>query len=179
MRFLRGPDGHRWMRMAVSVRQRFSFLPGLGYAFGLRSRQLNHLLVQAAFGATLYGRWNMYTSRTRMARITGHGAYAHLGAELSIPLSKEAAPTHLAFPLRLQQVFAFGRHALMVVASVGPRFDMLPMRVGLQVTLGVGHTLILPPAGIPILVEAIHQSYGAYDRDAWGLRVMMAWPLSW
>jgi hypothetical protein len=167
------------MRMTVNMRQRFSFLPGLGYAFGFTGRQLNHLLVQAAFGATLYGRWNMYKSRNRMARITGHGAYAHLGAELGIPLHKEAAPTHLTFGLRLQQVFAFGRHALMLVASAGPRWDVLPMKVGLQVTMGIGYTLILPPAGIPILVKAIHQSYGVYEKGVWGLRVMLAWPLTW
>jgi len=165
--------------MAVNVGRRFSFLPGLGYTFGPTTRQVNHLVVGAAFGATLYGRWNMYKSRTRMARITGHGAYAHLGADLAIPLSKEAAPTHLTFPLRIQQVFAFGRHALMMVASVGPRWDLLPKKVGLQVTAGVGYTLILPPAGIPILVEVVHQRYGAYERDAWGLRFTMAWPLSW
>lgn len=170
------------MRMAAAVGRRFSLMPGVGYAVGLGGPQrnsMNHLLVQAAVGTTLYGRWHYYKSRTRMARITGHGAYMHLGVELSIPLSKEATSTHLAFPLRLQQVFAFGRHALMLVTSVGPRWDLLPGTVGLQATLGVGYTLILPPAGIPIFVEAIHQSFGAYDRGAWGLRVSMSWPLNW
>ncbi len=181
VRFFRGPDGHQWMRMSVNQRQRFSFLPGLGYAFGTAGKQLNHLLVQAAIGATLYGRWNMYTSRTRLSRITGHGAAAHVGAELGIRLHKEAAPTHLTFPLRLQQSFAFGRHALMFVASAGPRWDLypLPMQVGLQVTMGIGYTLILPPAGIPLLIEAVHQSHGAYDKGTWGLRIMMAWPLTY
>jgi len=176
---VQGPDGHRWLRMNMSVRQRFSFLPGVGYAFGLGDRQTNHLLVQVAFGATLYGNWSLYKSQTRMARVTGHGAYLHLGAELAIPVHPEAVSTHVAFPLRLQQVFAFGRHALLLVTSVGPRWDLLPGEVGLQVTLGVGYTLILPPAGIPLLVEAVHQSYGAYGRGAWGLRLMMSWPLSW
>lgn len=154
-------------------------MPGLGYTVGPGGSGLNHLLVQAAFGTTLYGRWNLYKSRSRMSRVTGLGAYAHLAAELSIPLHKDAATTHLAFPLRLQQVFAFGRHALTLVASAGPRWDVLPQKVGLQVTMGVGYTLILPPAGIPLLVEAIHQSYGALESGAWGLRIMMAWPLSW
>ncbi len=158
-------------------------MPGLGYGVGPAGSGLNHLVVQAAFGTTLYGRWNLYKSRTRTSRVTGHGAYAHLAAELAIPLHKDGAPTHLALPLRLQQVFAFGRHALMFVASVGPRLDLLPhplpTQVGLQVTMGVGYTLILPPAGIPLLFEALHQSYGAYEKSAWGLRIMMAWPLSW
>ncbi len=165
--------------MAVSTRQRLSLLPGLGYAFGLGNQSINHLLVQLGLGITLYGQWRFYKSRTRMARITGHGAYAHLGVELGIPLSKDTVATHLAFPLRLQQVFSFGRHALMLVTSLGPRWDLLPGKVGLQVTAGVGYTLILPPAGIPILLEGLHQSYGAYGKGAWGLRITMAWPLTW
>ena len=38
-----------------------------------------------------------------MTRITGHGLYAHLVLELGIPVTRDAAPTHLSFPLRLHR----------------------------------------------------------------------------
>ena len=62
-----------------------------GEAFGPADRRLNHLLVQAGVGATVYGRWSTWQSRTRMTRIHGHGLYAHLCTELGVPLTGEAA----------------------------------------------------------------------------------------
>lgn len=148
--FVRDPEGRRWVKINFQPKGvRFSLLPGLGWLASPHSPRLNHFVAQVGAGLSLFGRWSTLSARDRMTRVYGTGLLGHLVAEVGVPVTDRAGATFLAFPVRLHQSFAFGRHGLGIAASCGPRWDLTPMKVGLQVTLGLGYALILLLARSP------------------------------
>lgn len=170
-------EGSRWYDVVLRVQGRKAILVGIGYELGLESDdRIGHLHLQAGWGWTVMGRWISSQSRDRMDRLYGSALYFQLVGQLGIPLESDASRTQGIFAARAQQIFAFGRNAISILASGGMRWD-IPHDIGAQVGFGLGWVLILPPGAVPINVEVVRQYRGVFEDKEWGLRVWLSAPL--
>ena len=146
---------------------------GLGYQQGFRGDGIGHLVLGLGASLVLRGQYTGLIPRDGFPKVIGNDTRMGLLAQVAVPVTRQATPTQLVLATQVRQTFAFGRHALLLVGSAGGRFDTVDRKGGLELTLGLGYALVLPPSVLPITVQLVYETFGIYDRPAAGVRITL------
>jgi hypothetical protein len=171
-------DGERWAAVGVRTTRRFTplLVPQVGFLASPSGESLRHVSLQLSVGIVPWSKHMSLRAPGRMSRVYGMSLLVAAGVEANLRVDAGALGHHVAFPVRALFSWSVGRVAWMAGASLGPRWDLEPGRVGGQFAAGVGAALLLPPVAIPIFVEAVYNFSGAYD-ESWGLRASVVFPI--
>ncbi|MFW6051881.1 MAG: hypothetical protein ACODAU_11945, partial [Myxococcota bacterium] len=175
VRLVRDPAGDEWLEVPSSRTGRLFPYVGAGYQHGLTGDAMGHVVLAGGLAWVARGELTGLVAQGRRARVRGPETRLQLFGQAAVPVASGAERTQLAAGLRGRQMLAFGRHALLLVASAAARFDTVDRTAGLELTLGPGYALLLPPIVVPVLLELVYERFGVYGSGALGVRVSAAW----